>query len=1037
MAEYTRYSDVLVNVYSSEGVADRVGFNSVYATESHPGTGTKISGFRWDERTWPAQDELPEDRFVPTFYDPVFSATSDSDWQSGIGDGDDLKVLRIEREYVKVNPSGEVWAPYINHGYVYSSREEFYLHSEGLKTEYFDSTLDAGGFQQMTLSGELKPTTPVVAYQREYDSDTNTWSRKNDFRKRYDFTPLAVSGEYYDIRDDSDDLLHDNVDTSSPEFIIQYLDSGETTQLTLNGNYLLGNEESLLLSGVTGWCEYLGTSDGSAYQSYKFKYSPLLDSGVHVYVYSGTASPVEWSIETGEVPELTTPNSGCLVDYDWGTVSFGDSFAGIIPPLGYRVAVQYTSTVGVDYEIDNSPDYYIAKSANLNVTRGQPTEGFITTETQQVSAASLRLSANLDQLAENLYSPLNIGSTHTELEALVYGQNGEVLAGQEVTFYISGFEVGAFSAGDSTAISSTGPDGRARAFFVPPTSIEDLGDASATTAYDGSNTTVLFSGLHMPYSGAQLYTFKVMNSDTIDGMPVADLSDYYEDYFDEEEISYTALADETDKEGAYRNAYDLLTPTTYAAGDLKTGNKRAVLIYDYSAIDPDTGTAGAYNLLDPLSYSWTQSGVAVLYSGNLEAPSSLTDFRSYFVASPTLVKFKAFTWSEHLGRNVYSNEITVRIEIPDNMSGVYAVDAIESVQSGVLNRWKTHPEISTSFTSLIDGGVFSDSDFELAFLLEREPSTETRESWFQRTRRSDTVLLGLEDVSTAETGAFEVPLGFRLRNSSATMASAVGAVTFLDANAGNYSEVLPLGTVHSTVLNPFVISIGIVDGASLFLLWGDGTSTQLTDDAPATDYTDYDNTYSVVGRYPLRLVGELDKVTTIVVSAESSPGVNNLVFETDLAMYKRFSAMVGTFGVIAPAYLTGEIEVLDEFDAALDTIALLSDSPGRVTGDLEHLARFTQASAIYCGALAGEDGGWDATYTGTSLPAWDSALISLANCSLTSAEVDNILIQLDAAGGTNGTISLASSGPYANGARTSASDAAAAALVVNGWTVSA
>jgi len=785
VAEVTTYSDIFVNVFFSVGRADRIGFTSTYAKTEHPGTGTKISGFKWDKRTWPAPLELPDDRVAPTLLDPTFATTVDSDWQSGIGDGDDLKLLRIEKEYISLNPSGEVWAPYVNHGHFYSYRDEFYLYSEGLRTEYFDTTLDSGGFQQTTLSGELKPGVPISVYQREYDSDRHRWIYLNQFKKRYDFTALAVSGEHYDIRDDSDDLIHTYVDHSSPEFIARYETSSNNVTLTLNDSYLQDNAEDVLLSGVSGYCELLGVSDGVSDQSYYTTYSPLLSSGTRVFTYTSTASPSEWVVASGEVPVLLGSGLDCIVDHDWGTLSFGDGTNGDVPALGSNVAIQYTSTVGIDYEIDHSPDYYIAKFANTNVTRGQPTEGFITTQAQQVSAASIELSAVLDQISENLYSPLNIGSTHAELEAVVRGQNGEVLTGQDVTFYISGVEFGSFGSGATSTISATDTQGRARAFFIPPASIDELGDASADVTHSGVNTTILFPDLPMPYSGAQLYTFKVMNEDVIEGIPAADLSDYYSDYFSDEDINYTSLSDETTNEGSYRSAHDLPTPTTYAAGDLNTGKKLAVLVYDYNAIDPDEGTAGAYNLIDPTSSTWEQDGVRVEYVGALDIPSSTTDFRSYFVVAPTQVKLRASTWSEHLRRNVYSSEITIRIEIPDNMSGVYAVDAIESVSSGVLNRLKTYDEVETYAATLISGGVFIDDDLERAFQREKEPSTETPTAWFLRTRRTDSVLLGLEDVSTAETGAFEVPLGFRLRSSSVTAASAIGAVTFLDVNVGS------------------------------------------------------------------------------------------------------------------------------------------------------------------------------------------------------------------------------------------------------------
>lgn len=66
------------------------------------------------------------------------------------------------------------------------------------------------------------------------------------------------------------------------------------------------------------------------------------------------------------------------------------------------------------------------------------------------------------------------------------------------------------------------------------------------------------------------------------------------------------------------------------------------------------------------------------------------------------------------------------------------------------------------------------------------------------------------------------------------------------------------------------------------------------------------------------------------------------------------------------------------------------------------------------------------------LPIWTAPrLFAIKDCNLRANEVDNCLIQLDLAGGTNGRIELHGG----NAARTSASDAAKASLLSKNWTV--
>jgi hypothetical protein len=95
-----------------------------------------------------------------------------------------------------------------------------------------------------------------------------------------------------------------------------------------------------------------------------------------------------------------------------------------------------------------------------------------------------------------------------------------------------------------------------------------------------------------------------------------------------------------------------------------------------------------------------------------------------------------------------------------------------------------------------------------------------------------------------------------------------------------------------------------------------------------------------------------------------------------------------------------------------------------ITGNLGDLAPLTSAWRLWV---------YDTSigYTTTTLPAWSSADIKFYDCALTQAEVDNFLIDLAAAGGSNGTLNIAGT----NAARSAASDAAKATLLGNGWSI--
>ena len=806
MASYQVKSDILFNIHKTAGYSGSIGFDSVYTQEEHPATGKKIEGFQWEKRPWPLEDEELEEYAIPTIYDPGFYFAGTSDWQSGIGGGDDVELLSINEAYV--TKSGHQWAPRLYHGYFYNYRQENYLFSEGLTIDYFDETVDSGNFQYIQMSEYPKPTIPILARNYYYDRDKARYYVRQDFRKKADFTPTVVSGEYSFVRDDDGNLLHSGVNVSDPEFIVYYEYNDQKPYAKLNGNYLTTAQEDVTVSGVDGWCEEMGVSNGEADQIFHTYHSPITPSGeVNVYTYHTTNSGLnwhvqEWNVVSGENPTFSGAAYDCIVDRYWGVIEFGDGSNGYIPSLGDTVAVQYTGTVMLTYEADDTPDYYdaIGEEADTNPLNGASPNGFVKIRAAETDPVYIRLSADLDVLADGTYGPLSLGETYAKLLCEVTGGHGELLEGVDVTFEMSDQIVGDFGLGETSIVGTTDKDGEAVAFYSPPTSLDDIGDYTTDITYSGVNTILGFDDLVEPNSDSFIYTYQVLREDLVTGYPESESNSYYEDYFGDEDIGYSSLSSEITQEGNYRAAHSLLTPVTYAKGDIETGTKKAVLTYDDTVLHPHTGELGAYTLLSHQSWIATEEGVDVTYSGHLDAITTSGSLKSYFVATSTMVRFKASIWSDKLQRRIYSNEISISIEIPDHMSGRYAVDAIENVDSDLLSRAKTDAEFLTYYNSLIDGGVFSDSDTEERYMREREPSTETRQEWFERTRRADNVLLGLENVSTSETGSLVIPLGYRLKSTGITAAAALDSCVYLDANdtfAAVTLEELPFPTTKS------------------------------------------------------------------------------------------------------------------------------------------------------------------------------------------------------------------------------------------------
>ena len=115
-----------------------IGSRSIYTTKPNPYTGRKIEGWKWDERIWPDEHIENISEYVPSLWDATTSGITETSFQSGIGDGDDLRVQEVK----SITSSGiqntymdRLWAPVLNHGYYYKYADEGYLFSDASQVE--------------------------------------------------------------------------------------------------------------------------------------------------------------------------------------------------------------------------------------------------------------------------------------------------------------------------------------------------------------------------------------------------------------------------------------------------------------------------------------------------------------------------------------------------------------------------------------------------------------------------------------------------------------------------------------------------------------------------------------------------------------------------------------------------------------------------------------------------------------------------------------------------------------------------------------
>jgi hypothetical protein len=177
-------------------------------------------------------------------------------------------------------------------------------------------------------------------------------------------------------------------------------------------------------------------------------------------------------------------------------------------------------------------------------------------------------------------------------------------------------------------------------------------------------------------------------------------------------------------------------------------------------LDPHTFTYSAVGPFQPVNVENPSEGVYdIVFNTSAyqlpQPPASNTGpllpsgtLHNYFVVAPTSVDVQAYVINHRLNRVVDSNEISIQLKIPPYLSGLWTIDAINQNH---IN------EISSLLTGMVASG--------------------------QR-----------------------VPLGFRLRSSTVTLAAALDGVTFLDMNPEyNYNpwdaETTYLPTVSGLVVS--------------------------------------------------------------------------------------------------------------------------------------------------------------------------------------------------------------------------------------------
>lgn len=744
-----------------------IGSLSNYISKPDPYTNNKIEGFHWDERVW--SDDTVENWAIslPVNWDASPSGIPDTYFQPGIGSNDDLLLTGVE---LIPSASGikdawrRGWVPVLKHGWYYDHKEEGYLFSDDSEIAYVVHSGIVPSISQ-TFNSVIIPTVPkvgvpMIAEQFHWNETEGKYEIELSVRKRVEFTGIKdpVTFERASTYNSlSESILYDNVDTAESEFVLGKDSFGNTVaifngQFSVSGTEIVSYGNGSPIEVHTGYAPIDSTMSLSV-QTYmpisgvRQSWTPIVGSGI----------PVGYQV---------------AVDYDMGLLSFGDpdNLSIPCPPSGHAIEVGYWKTLRVEWEPESTQDEIIALEANLNPVYRRSGHGFVYLSNGVSDPASIELEARLPELAIDSYGPLYIGNNIAPIIATVKDKNGIALEDQVVTFYIRNRPgAGTFGSAGLDTDAPTDEYGQAKVFYVPPRSIDEIGQNIDYDHFtrDNAPDPILYPGktqvtrlntntLSLEGSLEDIYLYEIYTNDPIQGLyrpelgidETTQLLDYYSTYFSSEEIygplglvpgTTTPTSGAIEWESAHRLVWNLARPKLFTGAEGE-GKRVLASVVRGDMLNPHTFAYGAVGPFQPIAVEIASSGsytinreYNVVYDTStykLPVPSGSMPFApsgelwGYMLVAPTIVTLQASVINERTGETILSNEITVQLKVPPYLSGVWEIDAIN--QSDIN-------EISALLAGLTASG--------------------------QR-----------------------VPLGFRLRSSNVTLAGALDGVTFLDIN---------------------------------------------------------------------------------------------------------------------------------------------------------------------------------------------------------------------------------------------------------------
>lgn len=697
-------------------------------------------GWQYDIKRWCSLFDLRLPT-MPRLADASTQGVSESEYfLSGVGnvDSGDLYMNKIKEMFID---NDRLWIPEIRNGHYFRYKTKFFLYSDNSRVQYLSATNNRDNRNYIKLDVEPDMSSPIMAASFKRNPKTNTPAYQTYIQQGADFTGIYVNGEEQETVTDVGKIVWDNVDITKREFIVDNTIEQETS-LYFNKDYITTHGTVPIVYQDLAACEVLGSSNGAAYQVYKLKNFPVLtDDTFHFYVV-GVSTWTEWERVDYWFDLLKEgPGTKYFVDKDLGIIYLGSQAHGGVPQLGEYVVASYSSTLRIEYEeadIDNTID---ATEADVNPTTQHINQGFVVVTHDQLEAASIVLDINKPRIPFTSqppeYGPITIGSDYALLRATIKSTEGNAVPDTLVGFNMTPTDIG-YIDGSTESSSITDGQGYAYSSYQPPVSTNTLGfytitvRASTHPMYLAGYKEIIIKDAGAGLEGQEndLYLYQVLKDDILLGYDSVD--DWITQQIADGKMEVPAWAVTPTLETKWRNEmkvkYDLKEwngSSEFNSTGVLTGRK--VVVYkidptgvsdyegdnwDNEAINPITGESGAVVPLRPEFIEKIEdtgdefnSYFRLIYPEDAipdpDADDSGNPIGGYWIVSPRTIKFRASCWSEFYNSIIYSNEITVRLSMPEHMLGEYLTPLLKRVPYG----WKI-PDSTDNAASGLDGATF-------------------------------------------------------------------------------------------------------------------------------------------------------------------------------------------------------------------------------------------------------------------------------------------------------------------------------------------